>query len=50
MPGDDLKTRLSAVSTATITSRLRKRSLQNCFLNDLKPLSAVTPRLPPTGM
>ena len=38
MLSDDLKTRLSAVSTATITSQLQKRGLQNCFLSGLRPL------------
>ena len=40
MLSDDLKTRLSAVSTATITSQLQQRGLQNCFLNGLRPLHA----------
>lgn len=36
---DELKTMLTSVSTATITSQLQRRRFQNCFLNGLKPLS-----------
>lgn len=36
---DELKTTLTAVSTATITSQLQRRGFQNCFLNGLKPLN-----------
>lgn len=36
---DDLKTALTSVSTATITSQLQRRRYQNCFLNRLQPLN-----------
>jgi 5-oxopent-3-ene-1,2,5-tricarboxylate decarboxylase / 2-hydroxyhepta-2,4-diene-1,7-dioate isomerase len=35
---DELKQKLTSVSTATITSQLQRRGVQNCFLNGLKPL------------
>lgn len=35
---DELKTTLTSVSTATITSQLQRRGFQNCFMNGLKPL------------
>ena len=36
---DDLKTKLTSVSTATITSQLQRRGFQNCFLSGLHPLN-----------
>jgi len=36
---DELKQKLTSVSTATITSQLQRRGYQNCFLNGLKPLN-----------
>lgn len=36
---DDLKTKLTSVSTATITSQLQRRGFQNCYLNGLHPLN-----------
>jgi 5-oxopent-3-ene-1,2,5-tricarboxylate decarboxylase/2-hydroxyhepta-2,4-diene-1,7-dioate isomerase len=36
---DDLKSKLTSVSTATITSQLQRRGVQNCFLNGLRPLN-----------
>lgn len=35
---DDLRRKLGRVSTATITSQLQGRGMQNCFLSGLKPL------------
>ena len=36
---DELKESLTSVSTATITSQLQRRGVQNCFLSGLKPLN-----------
>ena len=36
---DELREQLGAVSTATITSQLQRRGVQNCFLSGLKPLN-----------
>ena len=36
---DELRTQLGSVSTATITSQLQRRGVQNCFLSGLKPLN-----------
>ncbi len=35
---DEIKAKLSRVSTASISSQLQSRGYQNCFLNGLKPL------------
>jgi regulator of RNase E activity RraA len=37
---DELAAQLGAVSTATITSQLQRRGVQNAFLNGLRPLNA----------
>ena len=36
---DELREQLGAVSTATITSQLQRRGVQNCFLSGLRPLN-----------
>jgi len=37
---DEVAAQLSSVSTATITSQLQRRGVQNAFLNGLRPLNA----------